>query len=122
MKPFARSGLEFVYDPSCTAELVSGGANRPAFQTPAPVERLSAIAYGAANSSTRNTIAFPSTAAAPTMTPPDPGLGASGWVCPTTRPVGTSGGKAPPQTEPMNAQPSLTTGVVLNPVPSPVEL
>jgi len=44
MKPFARSGLEFVYDPACKAELVRGGANGALFQTTAPVERLSAIA------------------------------------------------------------------------------
>src|SRR6266550_5202975 len=105
MKPFARSGLEFVYDPPCTAEPVSGGAKGALFQTTAPVERLSAIAYGAANSSTRNTTAFPSTAAAPTMTPPDPGLGASSLRCQTTRPVCASRAYATPPNEPMNAQP-----------------
>src|SRR3954453_9171889 len=105
MKPFASRGLEFVYDPSCTAELVRGGANGALFQTTAPVERLSAIAYGAVNWSTRYTTAFPSTAAAPTITPPDPGLGASSLCCQTPRPVGASRAYATPPNEPMNAQP-----------------
>src|SRR5437899_852305 len=41
-------GLAFVYDPACAAVLDSGGANGGLFQTTAPVERLSAIAYGGA--------------------------------------------------------------------------
>src|SRR6266571_9388074 len=106
MKPFARSGLEFVYDPACAAELVRGGAKGALFQTTAPVERLSAIAYGAANSSTRYTTADPSTAAAPTITPPEPGLGASSLRCQTIWPVIASRAYATPPNEPMNTQPS----------------
>src|SRR2546423_7980988 len=105
MKPFARSGLEFVYDPPCTAELVSGGANGGLFQTTAPVERLSAIAYGAVNSLTRNTTELPLIAAAPTITPPDPGLGASSLRCHTTCPVRASSAYATPPNEPMKTPP-----------------
>src|SRR5919197_5369254 len=86
MKPLARTGLEFVYEPSWTALLVRGGAKGALFHTTAPVERLSAIAYGAANWSTRNTTEPPLMAAAPTITPPEPGLGASSLRCQTTCP------------------------------------
>src|SRR3954451_19383937 len=99
MKPFARSGLEFVYDPPCTAELVSGGANGALFQTTAPVERLSAIAYGAANSSTRKITVPPTTAGAPTIAPPEPGWGASSLRCQTTCPVRASSAYATPPAE-----------------------
>ena len=55
--------------------------------TTAPVEWSSAIAYGAVNSLTRNTIELPSTAPAPTIAPPDPGSGAVTWWRHTTCPV-----------------------------------
>src|SRR6266581_5418138 len=106
MKPFARTGLEFVYEPAWAAELVSGGANAALFHTTAPVERLSAIAYGAANSSTRNTTEPPSISAAPTITPPEPGCGASSLRCQTTCPVFASSAYATPPNEPTNTQPS----------------
>ena len=57
------------------------------FQITAPVDLFSAMAYGAVNSSTRKMAAFPEIAAAPTTTPPEPGLGASSFRCHTTCPV-----------------------------------
>src|SRR5437764_9842768 len=66
--------------------------------------------------------AFPEIAAAPTTTPPEPGFGASSFRCHATLPVFASRAYAVPPNEATNTQPPETTGVELNPVPSPVVL
>src|ERR1700752_2653743 len=114
-------GLEFVYDPACAALLDSGGAKGALFQITAPLDLLSAIAYGAVNSSTRKMTSLPSIAAAPTSAPPEPGFGASSVRCQTTWPLFALSASALPPYDAMNTHPSSTTGVELKPVSSPVE-